>query len=81
MRSMIWGIDYFPDGSIWFTDEATDAICKFSIYDESYDSISYSQNEEGKSSLLQKLVIEGSKIIINAFTGGRLSFLDYAQDE
>jgi len=81
LRSMMWGIDYFPDGSVWFTDEATDAIWKFSIDDESYDRISYSQNEEGKSSLPQKLVIEGSKIIINDFTGGRLSFLDYAQDE
>jgi len=81
LRSMMWGIDYFPDGSIWFTDEATDAIWKFSIDDESYDRISYSQNEEDKSSLPQKLVIEGSKIIINDFTGGRLSFLDYAQDK
>ncbi|MBS1259704.1 MAG: Virginiamycin B lyase [Thaumarchaeota archaeon] len=81
LRSMMWGIDYFPDGSIWFTDEATDAIWKFSIDDESYNRISYSQTEEGKSSLPQKLVIEGSKIIINDFTGGRLSFLDYAQDE
>jgi len=81
LRSMMWGIDYFPDGSIWFTDEATDAIWKFSIYDESYQRISYSQTDEDKSSLPQKLVIEGSKIIINDFTGGRLSFLDYAQDE
>ena len=81
LRSMMWGIDYFPDGSVWFTDEATDAIWKFSIDDESYNRISYSQYEEGKSSLPQKLVIEGSKIIINDFTGGRLSFLDYAQDE
>jgi len=81
LRSMMWGIDYFPDGSIWFTDEATDAIWKFSIDDESYDRISYSQTDEGKSSLPQKLVFEGSKIIINDFTGGRLSFLDYAQDE
>jgi len=81
LRSMMWGMDYFPDGSVWFTDEATDAIWKFSIDDESYDRISYSQTEEDKSSLPQKLVIEGSKIIINDFTGGRLSFLDYAQDK
>ena len=47
---------------------------------ESYDRISYSQIDENKSSLPQKLVIDGSKIIINDFTGGRLSFLDYAQD-
>ena len=20
-RSMMWGIDYAPDGSVWFTDE------------------------------------------------------------
>jgi len=81
LRSMMWGIDYFPDGSIWFTDERTDAIWKFSIDTESYDRISYSQTDENKSSLPQKLVIEGSKIIINDFTGGRLSFLDYAQNE
>jgi len=85
LRSMMWGIDYFPDGSVWFTDEATDAIWKFSIDDESYNRISYSQTDEdsipGYGSLPQKLVIEGSKIIINDFTGGRLSFLDYAQDE
>ena len=81
LRSMMWGIDYFPDGSIWFTDERTDAIWKFTIDDESYDRISYSQTDEGKSSLPQKLVIEGSKIIINDFTGGRISFLDYAQDK
>ena len=80
LRSMMWGIDYFPDGSIWFTDETTDAIWKFSIDDESYNRISYSQTVLDKASLPQKLVIEGSKIIINDFTGGRLSFLDYAQD-
>ena len=81
LRSMIWGMDYFPDGSIWFTDEATDAIWKFSIDEESYVRISYSQIDDGKSSLPQKLIIDGSKIIINDFTGGRLSFLDYAQDK
>ena len=85
LRSMIWGLDYFPDGTIWFTDERTDAIWKFSIDTESYDRISYSQTDENELpykdvSLPQKLVIEGSKIIINDFTGGRLSFLDYAQD-
>ena len=59
LRSMIWGIDYFPDGSVWFTDETTDAIWKFSIDEETYDRISYSQIDENKSSLPQKLVIDG----------------------
>ena len=31
LRSMMWGMDAFPDGSIWFTEERTDAIWKFSI--------------------------------------------------
>jgi len=79
LRSMMWGMDAFPDGSIWFTEERTDAIWKFSIDSESYDRISYTQIDEGDS-LPQKLVIDGSKIIINDFTGGKLSFLDYAQD-
>ena len=86
LRSMIWGLDYFPDGTIWFTDERTDAIWKFSTDTESYDRISYSQTDENQLpykdvSLPQKLIIEGSKIIINDFSGGRLSFLDYAQDK
>ena len=80
LRSMMWGMDYFPDGTIWFTDERTDALWKFSIDAESYDRITYSSIDESKSSFPQKLVIEGSKIIINDFTGGRISFLDYAQD-
>jgi virginiamycin B lyase len=80
LRSMMWGMDAFPDGSIWFTDERTDAIWKFSINDESYDRISYTQMDDDGPSLPQKLIIDGSKIIINDFTGGNLSFLDYAQD-
>jgi virginiamycin B lyase len=80
LRTMIWGMDAFPDGSIWFTDERTDAIWKFSINSESYDRIAYTQIDDEDSSLPQKLVIDGSKIIINDFTGGKLSFLDYAQD-
>jgi len=80
LRSMMWGMDAFPDGSIWFTEERTDAIWKFSIDSESYDRISYTQIDDEGSSLPQKLVIDGSKIIINDFTGGKLSFLDYAQD-
>ena len=40
-RSMMWGIDYAPDGSVWFTDESYDSIWKFSTIDEKYDRISY----------------------------------------
>ena len=72
-RSMMWGIDYAPDGSVWFTDEAFDSIWKFSTIEEKYERLSYPS--EGNS-LPQRLQIDGSQIIINDFTGNKLTFLD-----
>ena len=72
-RSMMWGIDYAPDGSVWFTDEAHDSVWRFSTFDEKYNRLSYPS--EGNS-LPQKLFIDGSQIIINDFTGNKITFLD-----
>jgi len=72
-RSMMWGIDYGPDGSVWFTDETYDSVWKFSSIDETYVRLAYPN--EGNS-LPQKLKIDGSKIIINDFTGNKLTLLD-----
>ena len=72
-RSMMWGIDYAPDGSVWFTDETYDSVWEFSTFDEKYERIDYPS--EGNS-LPQKLQIDGSQIIINDFTGNKLTFLD-----
>ncbi|NQV40342.1 MAG: lyase [Nitrosopumilus sp.] len=72
-RSMMWGMDYAPDGSIWYTDEAYDSIWKFSTIEEKYERLSYPS--EGDS-LPQKLLVDGSQIIINDFTGNKLTFLD-----
>ena len=77
-RSMMWGIDYAPDGSIWYTDESFDSVWKFSTLDETYDRLSYPS--EGNS-LPQKLRIDGSQIIINDFTGNKLTFLDPNQSD
>ena len=75
-RSMMWGIDYSPDGSLWFTDEAYDTIWKFSIQDESYDRINFPSDGD---SLPQRLEIIGSQIIINDFLGNKIVFFDAAQ--
>ena len=75
-RSMMWGIDYSPDGSLWFTDEATDGIWKFSIIDKQYARTDYPKIAD---SLPQRLSVEGSKIIVNDFTGSKLTFLDPTQ--
>ena len=57
-RSMMWGIDYAPDGSLWYTDEGFDSIWKFSTFDNTYEQFSYPS--EGNS-LPQKLRIDGSQ--------------------
>ncbi|TAK28856.1 MAG: lyase [Nitrosarchaeum sp.] len=75
-RSMMWGIDYSPDGSLWFTDESYDSVWKFSTQDEKYQRIGYPS--EGNS-LPQKLKVDGSQIIINDFTGNKITFLDPTQ--
>jgi len=75
-RSMMWGIDYAPDASLWFTDEAHDSIWKFSILDETYERTDYPKIVE---SLPQRLAVDGSKIIVNDFTGNKLTFLDPTQ--
>ena len=76
IRSMMWGIDYSPDGSLWFTDEATDGIWQFSIIDKRYGRTDYPKIVD---SLPQRLSVEGSKIIVNDFTGNKLTFLDPTQ--
>ena len=72
-RSMMWGIDYAPDGSIWFTDETYDSVWKFSSITEEYDRLSYPSDD---NSLPQKLIVDGSQIIINDFTGNKLTILN-----
>ncbi len=75
-RSMMWGIDYAPDGSVWYTDETYDSVWKFSTIDEKYVRLAYPS--EGNS-LPQKLQVDGSQIIINDFTGNKLTFLKLGQ--
>ncbi len=58
---------------MWFTDEAYDSVWKFSTITETYERLGYPS--EGNS-LPQKLLIYGSQIIINDFTGNKLTLLD-----
>ena len=77
-RSMMWGIDYAPDGSVWYTDETYDSVWKFSTFDEKYERLGYPSEGE---SLPQKLQVYGSQIIINDFTGNKITFLDPNQSD
>ena len=75
-RSMMWGIDYSPDGSVWFTDETYDSIWRYSPENQKYQRLSYPS--EGNS-LPQRLKIDGSQIIVNDFTGNKITFFDPTQ--
>ena len=75
-RSMMWGIDYAPDGSVWYTDEAFDSVWKFSTIEEKYERLGYPSEED---SLPQRILVDGSQIIINDFTGNKLTLLNPTQ--
>ena len=75
-RSMMWGIDYSPDGSVWFTDEAYDSLWKFSTDTQKYHRVAYPSEDK---SLPQRLLVDGSKIIVNDFTGNKITFFDPTQ--
>jgi len=75
-HSMMWGMDYAPDGTIWFTDEKYNSIWKFNIQDEEYQRFPFPSEE---NSYPQQLEIHGSKLIINDFKGNKITFSDYAR--
>ena len=70
-RSMMWGMDYAPDGTMWFTDEKYDSIWKFNIRDEEYQRFSFPSED---NSYPQRLKIQGSKLVINDFKGNKIVF-------
>jgi len=76
-QSMMWGIDQAPDGNMWFTDDAHDVVWKFSISENNFTSFKYPTADIG--SLPQRLVIDGQKILVNDFTGNKITFFDPSQ--
>ena len=79
LRSMMWGMDYSPDGSIWYTDGDNGAIWKFLLSDESYHVLSFPRSDDSEQVFPQKLAVDGSRIIVNDLFGSKLSFFDFVQ--
>ncbi|MDA0756576.1 MAG: lyase [Crenarchaeota archaeon] len=77
-RTMSWGMDYSSDGTMWYTDGSFDTLWRFDTIGETYDAVSYPPSEDG--SLPQKLTVHGSNIIVNDFTGSKITFFDLAQN-
>jgi virginiamycin B lyase len=72
----MWGIDAAPDGSIWYTEETFDSIWKFTPQEEKYQRFTYPTKGDA---LPQKLKVDGAQIIVNDFTGNKITFLDPTQ--
>jgi virginiamycin B lyase len=77
-RSMIWGLDYASNGTLWFTDDEHDSIWKFEIQTQEYDSFS---RPIFNDSLLQKLEVVETRIFVNDFTGNHIVILDNIQSD
>ena len=78
-RTMSWGMDYSPDGTLWYTDGTYDTIWAFNTINEEYQLLQWPMSETG--SLPQKLEIDGSRVFVNDFTGGKILVFGLAQDE
>lgn len=72
-RSMIWGLDYASDETLWFTDDTHKSIWKFDIQTKEYRKLPFTFSD---SSLPQRLQVDGSRIIVNDFTGNQIVYFD-----
>ncbi|MGI0010636.1 MAG: virginiamycin B lyase family protein [Nitrosopumilaceae archaeon] len=77
-NTMMWGIGHTSDGNIWFTDPAHDAVWKFSISEKNYTSFRYPVSQ-GTESFPQKIVIDDKTILVNDFTGNKITLFDSTQ--
>ena len=77
-RTMSWGMDYSPDGALWYTDGTYDSIWKFNTITNTYDGLPFPVSESG--SLPQKLRIDGSNVFVNDFSGGKITIFDLVQN-
>ena len=75
-QSMMWGIASTTDGSIWYTDESHDVIWKFNK--NNFTSFKYPASEKGQT-FPQRIVIDGQNILVNDFTGNKITFFDSSQ--
>jgi virginiamycin B lyase len=75
-QSMMWGIASTSDGNIWYTDETHDVIWKFDR--SNFTSFKYPLSQAGQT-FPQKIVIDGKNILVNDFTGNKITSFDSSQ--
>ncbi len=78
-KSMTWGIQYAPDGNIWFSDSQHNLIWKFDTQTKNYSSFIYPRTANQSESFPQILKPDGSDILVNDFTGRKISIFSTNQ--
>ncbi len=77
-HAMMWGIIQHEDGSIWYTEDAFDSIWKYEPDTGAYLRVEYGL---GDSTLPHRLVPLETLLVINDYTGGRISFVAKGEQE
>ncbi len=78
-KSMTWGIYYEPDGSIWFSDSRQNLIWKFNTQTKDYISFVFPKTSGQSEGFPQMLKAAGSDLVVNDFTGRKISIFSTNQ--
>jgi len=71
--SMMWGIEHYEDGSIWYTEDRLNSVWKYIVEDGSYLNVPYG---EGDDTFPHRITELGTQLVINDYTGGRVNFFN-----
>ena len=72
--SMMWGIAYDSDNSLWYTEDRFSSIWKFSIDDQTYARVALPENDPRP--LPQRIALINGTVVINDFRGGGIMMID-----
>ena len=78
-KSMTWGIHYEPDGNIWFSDSQHNLIWKFNTQTKNYSSFVFPKTLGQSEAFPQMLRSDGSDLVVNDFTGRKISIFNTDQ--
>ncbi|MDE1766719.1 MAG: lyase [Thaumarchaeota archaeon] len=78
-KSMVWGIYYEPDGNIWFSDSQHNLMWKFNTKIGNYSSFVFPKTQGQSEAFPQILKPDGSDLVVNDFTGRKISIFSTEQ--
>ena len=75
-HSMIWGLDYSSDGTLWFTDVKHKTVWIFSTANNRYVVVPFTFPEESNP---QRIEVTSTRIIVNDFIGNEIVYFYQTQ--